>query len=298
MKMLTALLATALILVGPALAQTDDPEATVVEELIVRPSVAGPAWWRVSDADSVVHILGAPPAVTQKLAWDRSALLRRLEGANGLITPPDVRFGFPKVANAPLEGGLPPALRRRFARARDKLGQGPEQYDGFTPITAAFILLSEFQNSGVLSEDFLYDEVKDTALEKRVRHLLTYADFPPVRGRDKASELACLEGVLDQVDAGVEPPRAVAEGWARGDLQAALAAERAYDRCVLALDGGADFLRRLQEMEADAIAKALERPGHTVAILPLRPLVTAGGVLERLKARGFTVENPRQAEGR
>lgn len=295
MRMLTALLATALILAGPALAQVDDPEATVVEELIVRPLQPGPAWWVVSDADSAVHILGAPPAVTQKLVWDRTALRRRLEGANGLITPPDIRFGFPKVANAHLETLLPPELRRRFARARDKLGQGPEQYDGLTPIAVAFIVLSEFQNAGVLSEDFLYDEVKDAALEKRVRHVLTYADFPPVRARDKGAETACLEGVLDQIDAGVGRPRAVAEAWARGDLTTALAAERAYDRCVLALDGGADFVRRMQQMEADAIAKALEQPGHSVAILPLRPLVASGGVLERLKARGFTVSTPAQA---
>ena len=38
----------------------DDPEGNIVEELVVTAREAGPAWWRVSDADTTVYILALP----------------------------------------------------------------------------------------------------------------------------------------------------------------------------------------------------------------------------------------------
>ncbi|HWW26787.1 MAG TPA: TraB/GumN family protein, partial [Caulobacter sp.] len=41
-----------------------------------------------------------------------------------------------------------------------------------------------------------------------------------------------------------------------------------------------------------AIASALKQPGKAVAVIELRSLLAEGGVLEQLKAKGFTVETP------
>lgn len=66
---------------GPA----DDPEATIVEELVVQAVAPGPAWWRVKDGDSIVYILGAPESpMPPGVTWDRSVVERRLTGANAL----------------------------------------------------------------------------------------------------------------------------------------------------------------------------------------------------------------------
>jgi len=41
-----------------------------------------------------------------------------------------------------------------------------------------------------------------------------------------------------------------------------------------------------------AIAQALTKPGHAVAIVNLRSLLAPGGVLQQLQARGFKIAKP------
>jgi hypothetical protein len=40
------------------------------------------------------------------------------------------------------------------------------------------------------------------------------------------------------------------------------------------------------------IGQALSRPGVTIAVAPLRPLLSEGGILDRLRREGFAVETP------
>ena len=55
---------------------------------------------------------------------------------------------------------------------------------------------------------------------------------------------------------------------------------------------------RMAEPEAirAAIEKALKIPGHAIAVVPLRPLLSQGGVLDRLRADGFDVKTPGEDE--
>jgi hypothetical protein len=83
-----------------------------------------------------------------------------------------------------------------------------------------------------------------------------------------------------------------AEGWARGDVIAALNAERSYERCINAAPGALKIDAKIKADQAQAIARALKTPGHAVAVVQLRPLLAQGGVLDRLRAQGFTVKPP------
>src|SRR5687768_14022064 len=65
----------------------DDPNATLVEELVVVGRLPGPAWWRVVDADTTVYVLGVPSLAPKRMQWDRAIFERRLEGANVVILP-------------------------------------------------------------------------------------------------------------------------------------------------------------------------------------------------------------------
>jgi hypothetical protein len=55
-------MAAALVVAWPAVAQAplEDPDANIVEELVVQAKSPGPAWWKVSDEDTTVWILGSP----------------------------------------------------------------------------------------------------------------------------------------------------------------------------------------------------------------------------------------------
>ena len=81
---------------------------------------------------------------------------------------------------------------------------------------------------------------------------------------------------------------------------ALLGARQAEDRSegekLLASRAGADkadpLIRYVVDDEFGAIAQALTKPGHAVAVVNLRALLAPGGVLQQLQARGFKVAKP------
>ena len=75
----------------------------------------------------------------------------------------------------------------------------------------------------------------------------------------------------------------------RGDVPAALAQQRGYEKCLASLPDGADVTARAMRDTASTIATALGRPGHSVAVVNLRALLAKGGVLQDLQSRGFKV---------
>src|SRR5687767_2116168 len=92
---LVSLALAALVCALPAAAQAppapavgaEDPDATLVEELVVRGRLPGPAWWRVVDADTTVWVLGVPSIAPKRMEWDRAIFERRLQGANVVVLP-------------------------------------------------------------------------------------------------------------------------------------------------------------------------------------------------------------------
>ena len=124
---------------APAAAQgppppVDDPDATLVEELVVTARLPGPAWWKVSDADTTVYVLGVPSIAPKRMQWDRGVFERRLQGANVVILPfVNVRakaagsvgtaFNLLRIrSGGPFEAKLDPATRARFVAVRTRLG--------------------------------------------------------------------------------------------------------------------------------------------------------------------------------
>ena len=112
---------------------------------------------------------------------------------------------------------------------------------------------------------------------------------PAVRGLTPAISQGCLAEALNEVDAGAGALNAAGAAWARGDVQGVLAGPRGASACLLLVNGGAAIWREAMADFADAVAGALQKPGHAVAVLPIRGLIARDGVLERLKARGFVV---------
>ncbi|MDB5438026.1 MAG: TraB/GumN family protein [Caulobacteraceae bacterium] len=117
-----------LMLTGSAAAQ-DTPFGEpddLVSALVVKARTPGPAWWKVSDADTTVWILGSPGLLPESVKWDDSTLKRRLTGANRLILPPResisvagqmamvARLGTGALRDRPVADRLPPTLFKRF----------------------------------------------------------------------------------------------------------------------------------------------------------------------------------------
>jgi hypothetical protein len=308
----SAAFATLALTATPVLAQTppalDDPEANVVEALVVAAKLSGPAWWRISDGDTTIYMLGVPQALPKGQAWDTGVLERRLDGAFAVILPPEGKAGLGDLPAAlalrgklkskiPLDeavGDLAPKL----ARARATLGQRPDAYAGWSPLGAGIMMAGDYRKSVRLEGGEPERTIGRLARKHGVkpRAAATYKAMPliktAVRDHSREAGLVCLEGVLDEVNAGPEAARAAARAWARGDVRGAIAGPRNFQRCILAMPGMADLDRKGTRDEVEALSAAMKTPGHAVAVYGVRSLVAKGGVLDQMRARGFEVSTP------
>ncbi|WP_068878478.1 MULTISPECIES: TraB/GumN family protein [unclassified Phenylobacterium] len=306
--MLAALPASAQVPLLLAPAPVDDPDATLVEELVVRGRLPGPAWWRVSDADTTVYVLGVPSLAPKRMEWDRAIFERRLEGANVVILPfVNVRakvggsvgtaFNLLRLrSGGPFEERLDPGTRARFVAVRTRLGQDAGRYNTRNPLAAGVQLAIDYRDHAQLTNMDPAKLVRLLAQRKGVKVIEKSYDLGPQLGgiiRTPASTgRLCFDEVLAQAEAGPGVTLAAARAWAAGDVEGALQNERTYERCLAAVSGGRTYDERTKADEAAAIANALKSPGHAIALVPLRPLLAQNGVLERLRAQGFTVKTP------
>jgi uncharacterized protein YbaP (TraB family) len=286
----------------------EDPEAAIVGELVVMARDRGPAWWRVQDADTTVYILGTPGGpMPPGIAWDRNVLERRMKGAHSVVmgaaltarlrdVPALLRARSMLKSRTPMEDGLAPPLRARFVAARERLGQPAERYSGWQPAVAGQLLVQDaYAGKGwILVEDVVRDLARKHRAPTRgaARYPQTLFLNAPVAALTPQIQRDCLEGALEDVDAGAARMRRSFEGWAVGDVETALTAPRSFDRCLLVLSGGANLWRIATRDNANDIAEALKTPGHAVAVVSLRRLLAEDGVIEQLEAKGLKVIGP------
>ena len=306
---LRALLATAALAVaGAAIAAPIDPEASVVEALVSPTRLPGPAWWRVSNPTSSVYVLGVPGAIPKGMAWDQSVVQRRLKGASEVILPPTVTAGVGDTAaligmlgslrsSAPMEDSLPPALKARYAADRARLPGDPRSYTHWLPAVAGLQMVGDWRKKLDLDAAEPAKTVRHLASAEGVKTIPagTYKALPLFKAMAaQAGPVGpvCVADALGEIEAGAGPVHAAAAGWARGDVRAALTEQRGYEKSASNFPEGANITRVATRDTAGAIAAALAKPGHSLAVVNLRALLASGGVLQQLQARGFKVARP------
>lgn len=309
---LAPLAALLTLLALPAQAQApltpEDPDATLVEELVVRGRLPGPAWWRVTDADTTVYVLGVPSLAPKRMAWDRSIFERRLEGANVVVLPfvnvkaklggsLGTAFNLARLrSGGPYEEKLDPATRARFVAVRTRLGKDAGRYRTSNPLAAGVQLAIDYRDASQLTNMDPAKLVRYLAQQKGVKVVEKSYDLGPQLGgiiRTPANlGRICFDEVLAQAEAGPGVTLDAARAWAAGDVEGALQNERTYERCLATISGGRTYDERMKADEAAAIVNALKTPGHAIVLVPLRPLLAQGGVLDRLRAQGLTVKTP------
>jgi hypothetical protein len=107
---------------------------------------------------------------------------------------------------------------------------------------------------------------------------------------DPGLETTCLSAAVRTVARA--RPGATAEGWARGDVGAAISGPRDYEGCLLLLNGGPQIWRAIVDDQTRLIAEALKTPGHSVALVDISSMVAEEGVIRKLEARGLEVTGP------
>ncbi len=291
-----------------------DSQANLVEELIVNARLPGPAWWKVSDGDTTVYVLGVPALTTTKLVADESVLRRRLDGANVLIMGQEADVSVVRlialavggrklfVMDHPMRQTLPPELRARFEARLKIMKEKPDAMDDIKPAFAGFLVANAQEGGNVsISLGGVTDRIreiaksKDLAKRPRIENLSDYSLVGAVKALATAPEPLqelCLDAGLRQAENGEGGIKATAERWARGEVREVVAADRGFQRCLASTPSIARELNEGRDDAVDAIARALKTPGKAVAVIELRALLAQDGVLDRLRAKGFTVTAP------
>lgn len=292
----------------PARPDPNDPDAVIVEELVVTARYPGPAWWTVSNGTSTVYVLGAPSLAPRHMTWDRGLFERRLADATAVILPfQDVRvtltgslgaaFNYLRLkSSTPFENTLDPAARARFVAARERVGQPASHYGTKNPLAAGLTLATDYRKHAGLTTADPTKLIKLLAQRAKVPVVQRSYNLGPLMGSilrtSPQAGRGCLDEVMAQVEAGPGVTLAAAKAWADGDVRGALGNERSYERCIGLVPGAQAFDARTKADQAADIEAALKRPGHAIAVVWLRPLLAEGGVLDQLRAKGFTVKTP------
>ncbi len=296
-------------------AQPSDTSA-VVEELVIEGRPLGPALWKVKRGEAELIVLGGLAPLPHQLKWTSPRLERALGVADLLLVPPQ---GRPQLSDLPgmtlrvaslrqglgqkLEPNLSPDLRARFVQARERLGMGPGRYDHWKPAIAGFMLLADFRDHEGLSTG-----KPATTVQRMVKtqhgHRLKIEPMADIHlgamvksaaSLTPAQHEACLSAALNDIEAETARARTAAQAWAVGDLATVRANASAdlLDRCLLQLPSLTNLLEQDTAQSVMSLDRALSHGGTTVAIIDLRLLLRANGVLDRLKAKGAEISVPR-----
>ncbi|MBI1682062.1 TraB/GumN family protein [Caulobacter hibisci] len=296
---------------GPITLQRVDPQENLVEELIVNARLPGPAWWKVSDADTTIYVLGAPGLTPSGLTYDDSVIKRRLEGADRLIMGQEADISVVRMialvmggrsyflSEQPMRETLPPELRARLD-ARLAATKAGSDYDKVKPAFAGFMLAKAPGGSLSISKS-VTDEIRDMAKElpqdkrPRIQNLSGYSLVDAIKALGSLPQPLqelCLDAGLREAESGQGGVKQIAERWATGDVRAVVSADRGFQRCLASTPSIARELRDGRDDAVKAIESALKKPGKSVAVIELRSLLAQDGVLDQLRAKGLKVSTP------
>lgn len=309
-------------------AQASEPAAggTAVEEIIEEVTIlgerAGPGLWRVRNGDNTLYLLGTLSPLPKKLEWRSREVENVLARAQRLIPARgDVSADVGPIKavrlfmqyrklrdNADdqrLDAVLPPALFERFESLRRKYAPRERSLLERRPVLAAGELWREaLGRSGLTARNDINRTVEKLAKARKVpieRPKLRIDDpqgtLAEVGRIPLDAEIACMSATLSRLEADLGVARKRAEAWSVGDVEALRSPSSAAQQevCWSALQQSPKIAALRSQFDEGWFALALdslERLPVTLAVVPIDELYKRNGVLERMRARGFLVEEP------
>lgn len=300
-------------------------EATVV----VTGEQPGPGLWLVRKGSNEMYILGTLNPLPANMQLSSSGIDAVISRAQEVIRAPSVSVGTDTsklrllmlapsligIRNNPdrktLKDVMPSALYARWQPFKQRFLPGDGGVEKMRPMFAAEALYrAAIKRSGMTSKDPSAAAVT-AAIEKHhpsvsvVRLELKVKDPKAVVKQMKTArfdDLACMERTLDRLGVDMEVFRLRANAWATGDI-ATLRANPVASQSKACLNavtesaigdriGMGNAEARVRAMWLAKAEQALARNTTTFAILPMDEILEAGGSLDALRAKGYTVLAP------
>ena len=296
-------------------------------EVLVTGERPGPGMWRVSKDGHDLWILATLQPLPKNMTWRSELVEQRIAGSQVVISPPrvDADIGFfrgltliPSLLRArkspdgkTLEQLLPHDLYIRWLALRVKyLGLGDDEHK--RPMLAALDLYERaLDQSGLSSNETVWETIEKTARKDRVplQPVVLNMKVDDAKGaiRDlnkipQDAEVACFAKTIERLETDLQPMRQRANFWSLGDIDG-LRSLPYPDEEVACLNAflsvpelREQFQRARSEIEdlwlstADA---ALGKNASSFAVLPITLLLKEDGLLDRLRAKGYAVQDPR-----
>jgi uncharacterized protein YbaP (TraB family) len=339
------LLSTALLLVAaqaslaesPAVVPVPagEPEAKVLEAVVVSGTQPGPGLWRVSRDGREFWILGTLAPLPRRMQWAAEEVEATIARSGEVVLPPAADldwkggalrgvFLIPAALGArnnpddqTLADVLPAADYARWTPLKARYIGRSRAVEKRRPLFAAWKLYEEALDSAGLSLRVPVAKVVERAAQRHdvpltkpeVRIVLdkpgaTLKDF----ARSPLDDLECFRRTLAHVESDLGTLQLRANAWATGDLEllrsvpftdATRACLDAVFDAGFAQRSGMDNLEeRLRAQWLQAVEAALARHATSFGMLPISLLLREDGWLAALRERGYAVETPWEREAR
>jgi uncharacterized protein YbaP (TraB family) len=203
---------------------------------------------------------------------------------------------------------LPPRMYAQWRTLRKQYIADDDQTERLLPAAAALLLQARaYEQSGLSYSDGVWRKIYQLAQERGVPVRPQNFDTRLVAGEWRRNASARKRGVsylaetMDRLSSDIRDARSRANAWATGDssaLQALIeqdasyAKSRAYGWPFLTEEEVQRLHREAENELLAALERAINRNEATFAALPMHLLLSKEGVIARLRASGYRIDEP------
>lgn len=293
------------ICVMPAPAQ--EPEADRVEDIIVIARRSDVPVWEVFRGDRSLILVGAISGVPRDLDWNPAGLEAATARADRILYPPEARASLSDVGRllwrsrtifrlpdeSTTADHLPADLQARLEAVMAGERNEAWRRRSFLILSDDLLKRAGYQRGGRTAVAVVRDAARDAEIEGRPVGFLRGDEIvgnlivqPP------SAYQPCVAASIAAAEAGAETFPDRAEAWRRKRVVEVVAnpADVALNQCWPW--GDPEIGPQLRGLWLTALSEAVDQPGVTLAVAPLRLLAEPGGVLDGLEADGFEIVGP------
>ncbi len=300
-----------------------------LDTIVVSGRYAGPGLWKVRSGDRVMWILGTQSPLPKRMEWDSTQVERRVSEAQEVLMPPtvnvDADVGFfrgltllPSLFKArknpdgkTLRDVLPATQYARWQGLKKRYIGGDGGIEEWRPVFAALELYDKaITRSGMTRDPLVTNAVRKAAKRSKVKIITPTIKIKIANAKSALREFSsaalddqdCFRRTLDRIEGDLGTMASRANAWAEGDVETLrnLPYQNQFTACsevftgteMARKQGMQDIRARLENEWLAAAEKALGQNASTFAVLPMNQLLQADGLLQRLAAKGYVVEEP------
>lgn len=304
-------------------------EPTLLDTVVVTGGQPGPGLWHVTKGDNEMWILGSLWPLPSNITWNSAPVTELIASSQEVLWQPyfiiDAKAGFfaklylgyrmSQVEKNPdgkqLKDVLSPELYARWVQAKRLHLPNDRGVERKRPMLAADALFkAAIRQAGLGQSPIVFPPIRAVIQQHSIKstapHVSVTVTDPKVALKEAQATVlndsACMEATLDAIEQNLPGMVTNANAWAIGDLKRISFAQlQRRERACADAFSDAEFARKrgipnipasMKAAWLEAADVALAKNSMTFAVLPLEEITGPDGYAERLRAKGYGVENP------